>query len=117
MRENINDSCFGFRILHSALNGAPGANRTRDNLLRRQVLYPTELRALPKLFVSSAWCVLDAIETNQKPASTEPELCTSHAFNGELLARSWVKGKPIAMVKSQTSLRRIQVAQEKRPRA
>ena len=27
------------------LSGAPGANRTRDNLLRRQVLYPTELRA------------------------------------------------------------------------
>lgn len=27
--------------------GAPGANRTRDNLLRRQVLYPTELRAPP----------------------------------------------------------------------
>ena len=26
-------------------NGAPGADRTRDNLLRRQVLYPTELRA------------------------------------------------------------------------
>jgi hypothetical protein len=28
-------------------NGTPGANRTRDNLLRRQVLYPTELRAQP----------------------------------------------------------------------
>jgi hypothetical protein len=25
--------------------GAPGANRTRDPLLRRQLLYPTELRA------------------------------------------------------------------------
>lgn len=25
-------------------NGAPGADRTRDNLLRRQVLYPTELQ-------------------------------------------------------------------------
>ena len=26
-------------------NGAPGASRTRDPLLRRQLLYPTELRA------------------------------------------------------------------------
>ncbi len=25
--------------------GAPGADRTRDPLLRRQLLYPTELRA------------------------------------------------------------------------
>ena len=36
------------RILSAWWNGAPGANRTRDNLLRRQVLYPTELRAQPK---------------------------------------------------------------------
>ena len=28
-------------------SGAPAATRTRDNLLRRQVLYPTELRAQP----------------------------------------------------------------------
>ena len=27
------------------VNGAPGGNRTHDNLLRRQMLYPTELRA------------------------------------------------------------------------
>jgi hypothetical protein len=27
------------------MDGAPGAIRTRDHLLRRQVLYPTELRA------------------------------------------------------------------------
>jgi hypothetical protein len=26
-------------------NGAPGENRTHDPLLRRQLLYPTELRA------------------------------------------------------------------------
>ena len=30
-------------------SGASGANRTRDNLLRRQMLYPTELRTLPKV--------------------------------------------------------------------
>jgi hypothetical protein len=29
------------------LNGAPGENRTHDPLLRRQLLYPTELRAQP----------------------------------------------------------------------
>ncbi len=28
------------------LYGAPAATRTRDHLLRRQMLYPTELRAL-----------------------------------------------------------------------
>ena len=28
------------------LNGAPGVTRTRDPLLRRQTLYPAELRAL-----------------------------------------------------------------------
>ena len=27
------------------MTGLPGGNRTPDNLLRRQVLYPTELRA------------------------------------------------------------------------
>ena len=34
-----------------AKNGAPAATRTRDPLLRRQMLYPTELRAQP-VFVS-----------------------------------------------------------------
>jgi hypothetical protein len=29
-------------------NGAPAAIRTRDPLLRRQMLYPTELRAQPE---------------------------------------------------------------------
>ena len=31
-------------------SGAPGVNRTRDPLLRRQMLYPTELRAQPDHF-------------------------------------------------------------------
>jgi hypothetical protein len=31
--------------LVSEENGAPAATRTRDPLLRRQMLYPTELRA------------------------------------------------------------------------
>ncbi len=35
---------MAFNLLKS---GAPGGNRTHDNLLRRQMLYPTELRAQP----------------------------------------------------------------------
>ena len=35
------------------LNGAPAAIRTRDPLLRRQMLYPTELRAQP--FATFRW--------------------------------------------------------------
>ena len=33
--------------------GAPGGNRTHDNLLRRQMLYPTELQAQPDQFHAS----------------------------------------------------------------
>jgi hypothetical protein len=33
-------------------NGAPGGNRTPDPLLRRQTLYPTELRARSDYFLS-----------------------------------------------------------------
>jgi hypothetical protein len=35
----------GLNISVENKNGALGANRTRDRLLRRQMLYPTELRA------------------------------------------------------------------------
>ena len=31
-------------------SGAPGVSRTRDPLLRRQMLYPSELRAQPDHF-------------------------------------------------------------------
>lgn len=34
-----------FSRFHSTDGGLPGGDRTPDNLLRRQVLYPTELRA------------------------------------------------------------------------
>src|SRR5207249_2265806 len=37
----------GTRANPSWENGAPAATRTRDPLLRRQMLYPTELRARP----------------------------------------------------------------------
>ena len=36
------------RYLPQSLNGAPGATRTRDTLLKRQVLLPTELQAHKK---------------------------------------------------------------------
>src|SRR5439155_26693646 len=35
--------------------GAPGASRTRDPLLRRQLLYPSELRAQLTLTLSTRW--------------------------------------------------------------
>jgi hypothetical protein len=37
----------GNRTTGKDLSGAPGVIRTRDPLLRRQTLYPTELRAQP----------------------------------------------------------------------
>jgi hypothetical protein len=34
-----------YSLINWKQNGAPAATRTRDPLLRRQMLYPTELRA------------------------------------------------------------------------
>jgi hypothetical protein len=42
---------FGWERANSLENGAPGGSRTHDPLLRRQLLYPTELRAQSKLGV------------------------------------------------------------------
>jgi hypothetical protein len=38
-------------------SGAPGGNRTPDHLLRRQMLYPTELRAHVRVLIASQRCV------------------------------------------------------------
>ncbi len=43
-------------IRNQKFNGAPGASRTRDPLLRRQMLYPTELRAQPIHTTGAARC-------------------------------------------------------------
>src|ERR1700694_2438028 len=37
------------------ISGAPGGNRTPDPLLRRQMLYPTELRARRNYFLDSMY--------------------------------------------------------------
>jgi hypothetical protein len=50
-----------FRFNYIESDGAPGETRTRDPLLRRQTLYPTELRAHyidSKIFVPRAHFVL-----------------------------------------------------------
>src|SRR4029434_1128306 len=36
-------------------DGAPGGSRTHDPLLRRQMLYPTELRAQPRSAYRGMW--------------------------------------------------------------
>ena len=42
--------------------GVPGATRTRDPLLRRQLLYPAELQGqyLPGLILASTWVLWQA---------------------------------------------------------
>ena len=91
---------------HQRLNGAPAATRTRDPLLRRQMLYPTELRAQPKINGSVAcktactFLILVAVKTNQNQTSTVWQN-TPHANlvryvpSGTLFARIRVRGKLI----------------------
>ncbi len=40
-------------VLHFYLDGEPGVTRTRGPLLRRQMLYPTELQAQTSLIILS----------------------------------------------------------------
>jgi hypothetical protein len=42
------------RSLNWAFMGAPSATRTRDLLLRRQLLYPLSYRGLPRCVLSDA---------------------------------------------------------------
>jgi hypothetical protein len=48
------------------LTGAPAATRTRDPLLRRQMLYPTELRAQWCIYYGAIW------ERRKRPLSDRP---------------------------------------------
>jgi hypothetical protein len=44
-KQMVGQKSFLTQIIEMKRNGAPGETRTHDILLRRQTLYPTELRA------------------------------------------------------------------------
>jgi hypothetical protein len=44
-KQMVGRKSFLTQIIEMKRNGAPGETRTHDSLLRRQTLYPTELRA------------------------------------------------------------------------
>jgi hypothetical protein len=48
-KQMVGQKSFLTQIIEMKRNGAPGETRTHDILLRRQTLYPTELRAHPWL--------------------------------------------------------------------
>ena len=57
-------------------SGAPGVSRTRDPLLRRQMLYPTELRAQPEnqALASAGLNGRQIVPRNRTPLNEEHEI-------------------------------------------
>ncbi len=64
-------------------SGAPGAIRTHDRLLRRQMLYPTELRAQPENTGPSPVKINKKYFARSNPRFTSPQN-QRYAGNGKI---------------------------------
>ena len=79
-------------------NGAPGANRTRDLLLRRESLYPTELREHLRLYNRTAFRAdfnLFARKAGRFYRLSPPSATKNRSHGTAAYARTDTRGPPV----------------------